>query len=87
MSQDPKHLSAYTYTLLTKSTTCQSKLSILSEQLGTFKYEIEVIGAQFDIDKFLVEVYRVCKNSICIFCGREQFSQIYSFFTKIECVE
>lgn len=36
----------------------------------------------FDIDKFLVEVYRVCKNSICIFCGREQFSQIYSFFTQ-----
>lgn len=55
MSQDPKHLSAHTYTLLTKSTTCQSKLSILSEQLGTFKYEIEVIGAQFDIDKFLLE--------------------------------
>ena len=35
----------------------------------------------FDLHKFLEEVYRVTKNSICIFCSKEQFSEIYSFFT------
>lgn len=34
----------------------------------------------FNLQEFLNEVYRVTKNSICIFCGREQFSEIYSFF-------
>lgn len=55
MSQDKKFLSTNTYTLLTKSTTSQSKMSIISEQIGTFKYETEVIGDQFDIDHFLLE--------------------------------
>lgn len=36
----------------------------------------------FDLNVFLNEVYRITKNSICIFCGREQFSEIYSFFAK-----
>ena len=36
----------------------------------------------FDLNVFLNEVYRIRKNSICIFCGREQFSEIYSFFAK-----
>ena len=35
---------------------------------------------KFDLDIFLNEVYRIAKNSICIFCGREQFSYIYEFF-------
>lgn len=34
----------------------------------------------FDLQVFLNEVYRVTKNSICIFCSKEQFSEIYSFF-------
>jgi len=34
----------------------------------------------FDLKKFLDEVYRITKNSICIFCGKEQFSTIYKFF-------
>lgn len=37
---------------------------------------------KFDIDKFLDEVYRISKNSICIFCGKEQFSYIFNYFTK-----
>lgn len=37
----------------------------------------------FDLDKFLQEVFRVTSNSICIFCGKEQFSQIYKFFANI----
>lgn len=37
---------------------------------------------KFDIDKFLDEVYRISKNSICIFCGREQFSYIFNYFAK-----
>lgn len=36
----------------------------------------------FDLEMFLREVYRVTKGSICIFCGREQFSTIYSFFAS-----
>ena len=37
---------------------------------------------KFDINKFLDEVYRISKNSICIFCGREQFSYIFKYFTE-----
>lgn len=35
---------------------------------------------KFDLEEFLTEVYRVTKNSCCIFCGREQFSDIAKFF-------
>lgn len=34
----------------------------------------------FDLPSFLKEIYRVTKNSALIFCGREQFSDIYRFF-------
>lgn len=37
----------------------------------------------FDLHTFLREVYRITKNNICIFCGREQFSDIYKFFATI----
>lgn len=37
----------------------------------------------FDLDEFLKQVYRITSNSICIFCGKEQFSQIYQFFANI----
>lgn len=33
----------------------------------------------FDLLTFLEQVYRVTSNSICIFCGKEQFSTIYEF--------
>lgn len=36
----------------------------------------------FDLEEFCKEVFRVSKNSIVIFCGREQFSKIYAFFAK-----
>jgi DNA modification methylase len=36
----------------------------------------------FDLIEFLEEVYRVTKNSICIFCAKEQFSAIYKFFAS-----
>ena len=35
---------------------------------------------KFDIKTFCDEVYRVTRNSICIFCGREQFSEIFIYF-------
>ena len=38
----------------------------------------------FDLNEFLKQVYRVTSNSICIFCGKEQFSQIYQFFANID---
>ena len=31
----------------------------------------------FSLEDFLNEVYRITKNSICIFCGKEQFSEIW----------
>jgi DNA modification methylase len=36
----------------------------------------------FELNEFLGEVLRVTKNSICIFCGKEQFSGIYDFFAN-----
>jgi site-specific DNA-methyltransferase (adenine-specific) len=36
----------------------------------------------FNLNEFLEEAYRVSKNSICIFCGKEQFSTIYEFFAS-----
>ena len=37
----------------------------------------------FNLNEFLEQVLRVTSNSICIFCGKEQFSQIYKFFADI----
>lgn len=34
----------------------------------------------FDLHIFLNHIYRVTKNSAVIFCGKEQFSTIYSYF-------
>ena len=36
----------------------------------------------FDELEFCKEVLRITKNSICIFCGREQFSTIFNFFAS-----
>lgn len=36
----------------------------------------------FPLEEFLDEVYRVTSNSICIFCGKEQFSTIYEYFAQ-----
>ncbi len=36
----------------------------------------------FNMDDFLNEINRVTKNSLCVFCGKEQFSRIYEYFAK-----
>lgn len=36
----------------------------------------------FDLNDFLEHLYRITKNSIVIFCGKEQFSTIYAFFAN-----
>ena len=36
----------------------------------------------FDLREFLGEIHRLSKNSLCIFCGKEQFSEIYKYFTE-----
>ena len=45
---------------------------------------LDVLGTAdattFDELEFCKEVLRITKNSICIFCGREQFSTIFNFF-------
>lgn len=38
---------------------------------------------KFNLDDFLDEVLRVTSNSVCIFCGKEQFSHIYQRFADI----
>lgn len=34
----------------------------------------------FVLSEFLDEVYRVCKGTIIIFCGKEQLSEIHRYF-------
>lgn len=36
----------------------------------------------FDLQEFLEQVYRITNNSVCIFCGKEQFSSIFAFFSE-----
>lgn len=36
----------------------------------------------FDIQEFIEECYRICKGSTYIFCGIEQMSQIFSFYSS-----
>lgn len=36
----------------------------------------------FDLQEFMDHVYRVTSNSVCIFCSKEQFSTIFSYFSK-----
>lgn len=36
----------------------------------------------FDLLPFLDKIYSITKNSICIFCGKEQFSTIYEYFAN-----
>ena len=36
----------------------------------------------FDLDEFLDSVYRVTKGTIIIFCGKEQFSPIFEYFSN-----
>jgi len=36
----------------------------------------------FNLQEFLKQTYRVTKNSLCIFCSKEQFSEIHSFFAS-----
>lgn len=36
----------------------------------------------FDIQEFLTQVYRVSNSTINIFCGQEQFSDIFTFFSE-----
>ena len=35
----------------------------------------------FDLDNFLNEIYRLTKGTIVIFCGNEQYSTIYDYFS------
>lgn len=44
------------------------------------KFDADIL--RFDLSIFLKEVYRITKNSICIFCGKEQFSKVYEFFAN-----
>ena len=36
----------------------------------------------FDLESFLERIYDLTKGTIIIFCGNEQYSEIYSFFNQ-----
>ena len=36
----------------------------------------------FNLQEFLIEVYRVTKGTIVVFCGQHQFSEIKNFFQE-----
>lgn len=36
----------------------------------------------FELEEFLELVYKVTKSTVIIFCGKEQFSQVFSFFAN-----
>ena len=36
----------------------------------------------FTLDEFLPLVHKVTGNSVCVFCGKEQFSQIFDYFAS-----
>lgn len=60
----------------------------VSRKTGTLSQlqSLNTLGAAdattFDTLSFCKEVLRVTKNICCIFCGREQFSEIFTFFSK-----
>lgn len=37
----------------------------------------------FDLSLFLFHAFRVTKGSLCVFCGNEQYSEIYDFFNRM----
>lgn len=47
---------------------------------------LDILGAAdkatFNTEEFCKEIYRITSNSICIFCGLEQMSDIVKFFKK-----
>ena len=63
------------YGAVTRNTNGLTKISNL-DTLGTADKKF------FDELEFCKEVYRITKNTICIFCGKEQFSIIFNFFTQ-----
>lgn len=36
----------------------------------------------FTLDEFLPLIHKVTGNSVCVFCGKEQFSQIFDYFAS-----
>lgn len=38
----------------------------------------------FVLSEFLDEIYRICKGTIIIFCGKEQLSEIYGYFDNMQ---
>jgi site-specific DNA-methyltransferase (adenine-specific) len=62
------------YDAVERDTNGLSSLSSLDD-MGAADY------LTFDIKAFCDQVFRVTKNSICIFCSKEQFSQIFNYFS------
>lgn len=49
------NIKQYSSTILSKSTTAQTNLTVISNMLGTFKLESTVIDSNFDFEGFIAE--------------------------------
>ena len=49
------NINKYSSTILSKSTTAQTNLTLISNMLGTFKLESTMIDSNFDFEGFIAE--------------------------------
>lgn len=49
------NIKKYSSTILSKSTTAQTNLTLISNMLGTFKLESTMIDSNFDFEGFIAE--------------------------------
>ena len=74
----PLILTDIPYGAVTKNGEERAKYSGQLRKLDKGKADI----LTFDIHSFLDECYRVCSGTIYIFCGKEQMSDIFSYFSN-----
>ena len=58
MSLCKLNINKYSSTALSKSTTAQTNLTVMSNMIGTFKLESHFIDSNFDLERFIAEKER-----------------------------
>ena len=58
MSLCKLNINKYSSTALSKSTTAQTNLTVISNMIGTFKLESHCIDSNFDLEGFIAEKER-----------------------------
>lgn len=57
---------------------CNNYVSNGLRELNKEKADVKT----FELQEFLEEIYRLTNNAVCVFCGKEQFSTIFTFFAE-----